>query len=96
IYVSKEGVMTTLAKAHGVKQAICKIFEYMDKVGDDVANHHIIIAHTEATEAVELVKNKLIEKYGNNLDIEEILVNPTIGSHCGPNCLGISFYAKER
>lgn len=96
IYVSKEGVMTTLAKAHGVKQAINKIFEYMDKVGDDVANHHIIIAHTKADEAVTLVRAKLIEKFGDNLDIEEILVNPTIGSHCGPNCLGISFFAKER
>lgn len=96
IYVSKEGVMTTLAKAHGIKQAISKIFEYMDKVGDEVEKHHIIIAHTAAFEAVELVRNKLKEKFGDNLDIEEILVNPTIGSHCGPNCLGISFFAKER
>ena len=42
----------------------------------------------------DLVKFK--EKYGKDLDIEVTTVNPTIGSHCGPDAVGVAFYAKHR
>ena len=38
----------------------------------------------------------LIEKYGNKLKIEHVVVNPTAGSHCGPDTVGIAFYASRK
>ena len=35
------------------------------------------------------------EKYGKQ-DIVYVDVNPTAGSHCGPNGVGVCFHAKSR
>ena len=37
-----------------------------------------------------------VEKYGDKLQIEYVVVNPTIGSHCGPDTIGVCFYAKHK
>ena len=36
------------------------------------------------------------EKYGDDLNIETVFVNPTTGGHCGPNGVGICFHAIHR
>ena len=36
------------------------------------------------------------EKYGDDLNCEIYVVNPTAGSHCGPDTVGISFHAIHR
>ena len=45
-----------------------------------------------AAEAEHLLK----EKFGQDLNVVTTVVNPTIGSHCGPNGLGICFHAIHR
>ena len=35
-------------------------------------------------------------KVCNDLNIDMVMVNPTAGSHCGPNGVGVSFFAKHR
>ena len=32
----------------------------------------------------------------SKLNIEIVDVNPTAGSHCGPDCIGVSFHAVRR
>ena len=56
----------------------------------------MIIAHADAPELADRMKKMLIEKYGDKLRIEINQVNPTAGSHCGPDTLGVSFHAKHR
>ena len=41
-------------------------------------------------------KNMINEKFGNDLTISFSIVNPTIGEHCGPDCIGVSFHSKKR
>lgn len=96
IYIDKTGKMVTIDKARGIKQVISKIFDYIKKVQLDIEKYRIIVTHSGAENEVELVKRKLKEKYGENLNIQLMYVNPTIASHCGPNCLGISFHCKRR
>ena len=88
--------MTNITKARGKNNTINKIIEMIDEIQDDIASHKIIVAHSDAYDIALLVKNKLIEKYGEGLDIEFVVVNPTAGSHCGPNCVGVAFHAKHR
>ena len=38
----------------------------------------------------------LKERLGEDLQIEFAVVNPTAGSHCGPDTIGVSFHAKHR
>ena len=35
-------------------------------------------------------------RFGDDLKIETVTTNPTAGSHCGPNGVGVSFHAKRR
>ena len=88
--------MVSIDKAIGRKKALAKILEYVDKLQDDIQNTHIIIGHTDFMAGVELITKMLKDKYGENLDIEVVDVNPTAGSHCGPDCVGVCFHAKQR
>ena len=41
-------------------------------------------------------KANVSKDYQNELNIEYVVVNPTAGSHCGPDTVGISFHAIHR
>ena len=96
IHIDTNGQMVSIDKAIGRKKALAKILEYVDKLQDDIQNTHIIIGHTDFMAGVELITKMLKDKYGENLDIEVVDVNPTAGSHCGPDCVGVCFHAKQR
>lgn len=96
IYMDDKGMMTNIGKERGRVSALNKIVSYVDELVVDISKHRIIIGHTDALELAEKLGSMLIEKYGNNLKIEYVVVNPTAGSHCGPDAVGISFYAKHK
>jgi fatty acid-binding protein DegV len=68
----------------------------VEELGEDVAAHRVVIGHSDCPDLVELAKSLLREKFGDSLNILTTVVNPTIGSHCGPNGLGICFHAIHR
>lgn len=96
IYMDKDGKMVSLAKERGRIKAMERLIAFMDELGDTVAEHRIVIGHTDAPEIAEGLKTMIEEKYGKDLKIEIICTNPTAGSHCGPNGAGISFHSKHR
>lgn len=96
IYMDDNGTMTNIGKERGRIKAINKLIEYVDLLNVDILNHRVIIGHTDALELAQKLGEKLIEKYGSNLKIEYVVVNPTAGSHCGPDTVGVAFYAKHK
>ena len=96
INMSQAGVMDSVDKSRGRNQTLSKIVDYMVKLGDDVAGHEIVIGHSNAPKEVEILRNMIKEKFGENLNIVEVSVNPTAGSHCGPNNVGVAFHAIHR
>lgn len=96
IHMSSEGKMVNVAKVKGRIKALQAIIAYMEELGDDIENHRIIIGHTDALELANKLEEMIIDKFGNNLKIEYAVVNPTAGSHCGPDGVGVSFHAKHR
>lgn len=96
IYMSKEGKMESVDKATGRKKAIEKLLSHVEAVGDEVEKYEITVASTGCRELAGIIVDKLKEKYGSDIDVKIIDINPTIGSHCGPDCTGICFHAKER
>ncbi|MBQ8293095.1 MAG: DegV family protein [Bacilli bacterium] len=96
IYMNDEGMMTNIGKERGRTSATNKLIEHFDELVCDPFNHRIIIGHTDALHLAEKLGNLLQEKYDNKLNIEYVVVNPTAGSHCGPDTVGISFYAKHK
>ena len=96
IYMSAEGKMESYGTARGRGRAIDAVVGKVLEIGDEPAKHTIYIGHTDAPELVEETVKSLREKLGDNLDIVVAPVNPTAGSHCGPNALGVCFRAKHR
>ena len=96
IYIGDEGKMVSIDKAIGRKKVLERLIQYMVDLGDDVANHPIIIAHGDVMFLVDELIAKIKERFGDNLDIRVIDINPTAGSHCGPDSLGVTFHAIHR
>ena len=96
IYMSKEGKMESYGTARGRRRAIEAVVGKVVELGDDPAKHTIYIGHSDADDLVEESIAALKEKLGDNLDIMVVPVNPTAGSHCGPDAMGICFRAKHR
>ena len=96
IYIGSDGVMTSIDKVRGVKATIAKMLDYVKNLQQDIKSHRVIIAHSDTIELATVLANKLKEEFGEDLNIEITYVNPTAGCHCGPDCVGVSFYAKHR
>ena len=96
IYMSAEGKMVSIGKEKGRAKAIARLIAYMDELGDDVKNHRIFIGHTDAMALVEELVVALKEKLGDDVQYEIVNVNPTAGSHCGPNAIGLCFHSIHR
>lgn len=96
IYMSPEGKMESLSKERGRARALNRLIAYVEELGEDIDKHRIIIGHTDAPELAAELKSMVTEKFGKNLNIEIVCTNPTAGSHCGPNGVGISFHSKHR
>ena len=70
--------------------------KYVEELGEDIKDHRIVVAHTDAPKIVEELISLLKAKFGDDLNILVMDVNPTAGSHCGPDSVGISFHAIHR
>lgn len=96
IHMNSEGKMVNVGKEKGRAKALQRLVSYVEELGDDIKNHRIIVAHSGALSVCEELKKLIIEKFGDDLTIETVVVNPTAGSHCGPGCIGVSFHAIHR
>lgn len=95
IYMDANGQMTNIGKEKGRTKALDKLVEYFENLCVDPSNHRIVIGHSDALDLAQKLGNVLTEKYGK-LNIEYVVVNPTAGSHCGPDTIGVAFYAKHK
>ncbi len=96
IYIGEEGKMVSLGKERGRVKAMEKLVSYVSELGRDLNEHTVVIGHTDCEEMALEIKQMLLDRIDSRLNIEIVVVNPTAGSHCGPNGVGISFYAKHR
>ena len=96
ICMNDEGKMVSIGKERGRANAMDRLVKVVEELGDDIKNHHFIIGHTDAPELAAELKDMLHKRFGDDLNIETVVTNPTAGSHCGPNGVGVSFHAKSR
>ena len=96
IHINAEGKMVSVGKETGRSNAVKRLLAYVDELGDDLYSHRVIVAHTDAPQIAEKIIRALREKYGEKLNILLVDANPTAGSHCGPDTVGVSFHAIHR
>lgn len=96
IYIGDDGKMTTKAKSRGYKNTLNMLLKYVIELEDHIKEHRVVIAHSDALEIATEFGKMMKDHFGQDLNIEYTVVNPTAGSHCGPNAIGVTFHAKHR
>ncbi|MBO4848922.1 MAG: DegV family protein [Clostridia bacterium] len=96
IFMNSEGKMVSVGTERGRQRAINRLLAYVDELGDDVKGHRVIVGNTDAPEIADEVVRLLKAKYGEDLNVMTVVVNPTTGGHCGPNGVGVCFHAIHR
>ena len=96
ISISSDGMMRSVSKAKGKRAAMKKLLEYVNTLQEDIKNYRVIVGHTDAYNTAVELACALKEIYGQDLNTEIVVVNPTAGSHCGPDTIGICFHAIHR
>lgn len=96
IHVNSKGQMVSIDKGRGRQLALKKILDYVINLQDDIEKHRVIIGHTDALDLAKEMADLLQKQFDNKLNIEFVEVNPTIGGHCGPDCIGVCFHGIHR
>ena len=96
ININSDGIMNSIAKAKGRRGALKAVLEYVETLQENIKDHRVVIGHADAYDLALELQAKLKEKYGEDLQTEIMVVNPTIGGHCGPDTVGVCFHAIHR
>lgn len=88
--------MSAISKGKGKIGSLKKLASYVEKLQEDIKNYQVIIGHTDAFKMAQILGEMLKEKFGDDLNIEYVIVNPTAGAHCGPDGVGVCFHAIHR
>lgn len=96
IYMNAEGKMVSIGKERGRAKAIDRLVAYVRELSEDIKDHRVIIGSTDADDIADEIESKLKAIYGDDLNVIKIPVNPTAGSHCGPNSIGVCFHSVHR
>lgn len=96
LHVYGNGKLAPMHKARGRGKALDYLVEQMATFKPDPSYKTVYIAHSDAPDIADQLKNMVVAKYGKR----EIVINdigPVIGSHTGPGTIALIFLSeKER
>ncbi len=95
LHVNEEGKILNIEKAKGFRKALSSLINYMKTTGSELDKYKIFVMHAdceaEGQVFVDLIRATFPDK---ELDITLQMVGPVIGSHCGPNTIGVIFHSN--
>ena len=95
IHMSQEGKMVSVGTAKGRPKALQALLDKVAELGSEIEKHRICIGHSDSPEIARQLGAMIEERFGKQR-IVYVDVNPTAGSHCGPNGVGVCFHAIKR
>lgn len=94
--VDIEGKLAKTGTARGFKNAMNEMVKIMKLLGENVADHPIVIIDADNKENADYLEMLIHKELGDGLDIWHQPVGPTIGCHCGPGTVGLIFHCSHR
>ncbi len=92
--VSAGGKVVAVGKVVGRKKAIQTLLDKLITEGESVADYPIGILHADCEADAKYLESKVREIVGKDATIWVQPVGPTVGTHCGPDTLGLVFHKK--
>lgn len=93
--ITSEGELKKISQVNGRKKSISAIVSFVKESALNIEEHETFIIHADCEKDALLLKEQL-KKVFPNLKEKIQIVGPTVGTHCGPDTLGVAFYAKNR
>ncbi len=91
-----DGEIISVGKVIGSKKAHKFLNSVVEKKGIDFDMPHCLLWTGNCDEKLTAYINDSVKVWGDRiLTMPKYLVGPTIGTHLGPNCAGIAFFAKK-
>ena len=95
MHTSDEGKLTVVGKARGRKSSLNTLIDTVGRLGINLQDQVMFICQADCQAEAETVAAQLKRRYG----VKEVYINyigPVIGSHTGPNTMGIFFVGTQR
>ena len=89
ISCNDDGVYYNVAKSMGRKRCLAKAMELAQKFAEAGKSYNIAIAHGNAKEEAEEMKNIMLEKLKNYKNIFMGQISPALVVHTGPGLIGV-------
>ncbi len=91
--VCENGKLVNFDKSKGRKRSIKDLVSYMEKDGFD-ESYPVYAINADCNSDGKLLVSMIKEKFPN-ANVCEQIIGPVIGSHCGPDTVGLVFVKKE-
>lgn len=95
MHTSDEGKLTVVGKARGRKSSLSTLIDTVGRLGINLQEQTMFICQADCRAEAEAVAAELKRRYG----VKEVYINyigPVIGSHTGPDTMGLFFVGTER
>ena len=95
MHTSDEGKLIPMSKARGRKASLQALIDKVAELGIEPSEQTMFICHADCEAEAQAVAEELKARYG----VKEVYINyigPVIGSHTGPNTMGLFFYGTKR
>ncbi len=95
MHTSDEGKLIPMGKARGRKASLQALIDKVAELGIEPSKQVMFICQADCEAEARAVAAELKSRYG----VKEVYINyigPVIGSHTGPNTMGLFFYGTKR
>ncbi len=92
IIAGVDGRLVNIASSMGRKKSLKDLVGYVNKDGIDT-DYPLALMHADNDADAQIVRNNILSTHAD-VEIWEQVVGPVIGSHCGPDTIGVIFVSK--
>ena len=95
MHTSEEGKLVPVSKVRGRKASLKALIDKIAELGIEPSEQVMFICHADCEVEARAVAEEMKARYG----VKEVYINyigPVIGSHTGPNTMGIFFVGTKR
>ena len=95
MHTSDEGKLVPVSKVRGRKASLKALIDKIAELGIEPSEQVMFICHADCEVEARAVAEEMKARYG----VKEVYINyigPVIGSHTGPNTMGIFFVGTKR
>ena len=95
MHTSDEGKLVPVSKARGRKAAIAALLDKIEALGIHPEKQTMFICHADCEEDAKAAAQTIQDRFGTPT-VHINYIGPVIGSHTGPNTMGIFFVGTQR